>query len=856
MTTRASGLSKKSRHWTRVGSEATVSRFDRYNSDARRSLAQAREIALRLNHKTICTEHLLYGLLEAGDTQVSMIISGLGVSSARLRQALDFVIGKSARPLLVEPTLSAAARHALDLAEQAATAEQMNEVGSEHLLLGLLSEGEGIAAGVLESFGVTLERVQSQINVGRQHGRVNSVFGAEHQARYNMTPTLNMVSRDLTSAALADQLDPVVGREEEIQRAMQVLSRRSKNNPVLVGDAGVGKTAIAEGLAQRVVNGQAPDSLRDKRIVSLDVGLLTVGTKYRGDFEERLKKILEEIVTSKNVILFVDELQALVGAGVAEGSIDAGNLLKPMLARGEFQCIGATTMEEYRKSIEKDPALERRFQPVKVRESTLEETIQILRVLRPRYEAFHHVVIRDDAIVAAAQLSHRYISSRFLPDKAIDLIDEASARLNVGRSILPAEVRSMRDQLVDLEEQKDAAISVRSFDRASELRDREMGMRRELLRREEDWQRMRGDDARVLTEKEIAEVVVMWTGIPAVRVTLEESQRLLDLENELHKRVIGQDEAVSAVAAAVRRSRAELRDRRRPIGSFIFVGPTGVGKTELARALAASLFGSEDALIKIDMSEFMESHNAARLVGAPPGYVGYDQAGQLTEAVKRKPFSVVLFDEVEKAHPKVFDMLLQVLEDGRLADAKGREVDFRNTIVIMTSNVGAEMLGKRSSFGFTAVRRENEDSDAAEYEHMRDVIMPQVRELFRPEFLNRVDDIVLFHALSRKQVRTILDIMLAQTCARLSEQLIELDLTDAAKEYLADAGYDREFGARPLRRVVQTTLEDRLAEGLLRRLVKPGDKVHVDKSQREGLVFRTAASVMALSGPEESAKNE
>ncbi|HKV85664.1 MAG TPA: ATP-dependent Clp protease ATP-binding subunit [Ktedonobacterales bacterium] len=830
-----------------------MSRFDRYNSDARRSLAQAREIALRLNHKTICTEHLLYGLLEAGDAQVGAIISGLGVSSARLRQALDFVIGKSARPLLVEPTLSAAARHGLDMAEQAAAEEQADEVGSEHLLLGLMREGEGIAAGVLESFGITLERVQSQIEMGRQHGRVNSIFGAEHQARYNMTPTLNMVSRDLTSAALADQLDPVVGREEEIERSMQVLARRSKNNPVLVGDAGVGKTAIAEGLAQRIVSGQAPDSLRDKRIVSLDVGLLTVGTKYRGDFEERLKKILEEIVTSKNVILFVDELQALVGAGVAEGSIDAGNLLKPMLARGEFQCIGATTMEEYRKSIEKDPALERRFQPVKVRESTVEETIQILRVLRPRYEAFHHVVIGDDAIVAAAQLSKRYISSRFLPDKAIDLIDEASARLNVGRSVVPAEVRTMRDQLNELEEQKDAAISVRSFERASELRDRELGVRAELMRREEDWQRLRGDDALILSEKEIAEVVVMWTGIPAVRVTLEESQRLLDLENELHRRVIGQDEAVRAVATAVRRSRAELRDRRRPIGSFIFVGPTGVGKTELARALAASLFGSEDALIKIDMSEFMESHNAARLVGAPPGYVGYDQAGQLTEAVKRKPFSVVLFDEVEKAHPKVFDMLLQVLEDGRLADAKGHEVDFRNTIVIMTSNVGAELLGKRSSLGFATTPQESADGEASEYAHMREVIMPRVRELFRPEFLNRVDDIVLFHALTRTQVRTILDIMLAQTSARLSEQLIELDVTDAAKEYLAGAGYDREFGARPLRRVVQTMVEDRLAEGLLRRLVKPGDKVHVQKHQREGLLFRTASSVMALSGPDAQA---
>ena len=614
-----------------------MSRFDRYNNDARRSLAQAREIALRLNHKTICTEHLLYGLLDANDVTVGAIVTGLGVNVTRLRQALDFVIGKSSRPLLVEPTLSTAARHALDLAEQEAQAEQASEVGTDHLLIGLLREGEGIAAGVLESFGVTLERVQAQVQVIRRQGRAGTMFGAEHQARYNTTPTLNMVSRDLTSAALADQLDPVVGREEEIERTMQVLARRSKNNPVLVGDAGVGKTAIAEGLAQRIVNGQVPETLKDKRIVSLDVGLLTVGTKYRGDFEERLKKVLEEIVSTRNVILFVDELQALVGAGVAEGSIDAGNLLKPMLARGEFQCIGATTMDDYRKSIEKDPALERRFQPVKVREATLEESVQILRVLRPRYESFHHVRISDEAILAAAQLSDRFIQMRHLPDKAIDLIDEAAARLNVGRSAVPAEVRTMRGQLEELQEQKDAAISVRSFDRASDLRDKELSLRQQITQREEEWARARDEEAPVLTEKEIADVVVMWTGIPAVRVSLEESQKLIDLEDELHRRVIGQDEAVRAVARAVRRSRAELRDRRRPIGSFIFVGPTGVGKTELARALAAALFGSDDALIKIDMSEFMESHNAARLVGAPPGYIGYDQAGQLTEAVRRRP---------------------------------------------------------------------------------------------------------------------------------------------------------------------------------------------------------------------------
>jgi ATP-dependent Clp protease ATP-binding subunit ClpC len=825
-----------------------VSRFDRYNNDARRSLAQAREIALRLNHKTICTEHLLYGLLDSGDVLVNAVITGLGVNTIRLRQALDFVIGKSSRPLLVEPTLSAAARHALDLAEEEAVAHEAPEVGTDHLLLGLLREGEGIAAGVLESFGVTLEHAQAQVQTLKHSGRPGIAFSAEHQARYNMTPTLNMVSRDLTSAALADQLDPVVGRGEEIERTMQILARRSKNNPVLVGDAGVGKTAIAEGLAQRIVAGQVPDMLKDKRIVALDVGLLTVGTKYRGDFEERLKKLLDEIVTSQNVILFVDELQALVGAGVAEGSIDAGNLLKPMLARGEFQCIGATTLDDYRKTIEKDPALERRFQPVKVREATEDETIQILRVLKPRYESFHHVNISDDAIVAAAQLSKRYIQSRFLPDKAIDLIDEAAARLRVGRATTPSEVLTLREQLNELQEQKDAAISIRSFDRASNLRDRELEVRERIVEREQEWSRLRGEEGPTLGAHEIAEVVVMWTGIPAVEITLEESRRLLELEGDLHRRVVGQDEAVSAVARAVRRSRAELRDRRRPIGSFIFVGPTGVGKTELARALAASLFGSEDALIKIDMSEFMEHHNAARLVGAPPGYVGYDQAGQLTESVKRRPYSVVLFDEVEKAHPKVFDMLLQILEDGRLADAKGHEVDFKNTIVIMTSNVGAETLAKRSDFGFNPKRIDPAAQDEADYERMREIIMPRLRELFRPEFLNRVDDIVLFHALSRVQVRAILDLMLAQTSARLSEQLIELRVTDAAKEFLAAAGYDPEYGARPLRRVVQTMLEDRLAEGVLRRLVKPGDCVTVDRGEegeQTGLLIRTNAAVLA-----------
>src|SRR5579859_771824 len=752
-----------------------MSRFDQYSNDARRALAQSREDALRLNHKTICTEHLLLGLLEITDPLIESVMSGLGASSSRVRQALEFVIGHSTRPLLSEPTLSAPARMVLDLAEQEAQEVHAQEVGAEHLLLGLLREGGGIAAGVLESFGVTLEPARAQIEQIRRQGRHMTTFAAEHMARYSMTPTLNQVSHDLTAAALAGQLDPVIGRENEIERAMQILARRSKNNPVLIGEAGVGKTAIAEGLAQRIANSQVPDLLKDKRVVSLDVGLLTIGTKYRGDFEERLKKVVHEIITAGNCIIFIDELHTLLGAGVAEGSVDAANLFKPLLARGEFQCIGSTTLDDYRKSIEKDPALERRFQPVMIQETTPEQTLEILKGLRPRYESYHRVRITDESLRASVQLSVRYIQDRHLPDKAIDLIDEASARLAVSRSVASGGVRELRAQLQNLEDEKDLAIAQREYAHAADLRDNENRLRQQLMMIENRWMRTRDEDVAELGEREIAEVVSMWTGIPALKVNMEESQRLLQLEDELHRRVIGQEEAVSAVARAVRRSRAELRDPRRPIGSFVFVGPTGVGKTELARALAAALFGSEDAMIKLDMSEFMEGHHAARLVGAPPGYVGYDQAGQLTEAVRRKPYSVILFDEIEKAHPKVFELLLQILEDGRLSDAKGRVVDFKNTILVLTSNVGASLLLKRGSVGFSPTRADAA-SEQAEYERMKERIMPEIRQLFRPEFLNRLDDIIMFHALSRAQVRQVLDILLEQTQARLSEQFITMEL--------------------------------------------------------------------------------
>jgi ATP-dependent Clp protease ATP-binding subunit ClpC len=833
-----------------------VSRFDRYNLGARRALAHAREIALRLQHKTICTEHLLAGLLDANDETINGLITTLGVNVSRVRQALEFVIGKGARPSLVEPRLSPSAQLVLDLAEQEAQMDEAPEVGTDHLLLGLLREGEGIAAGVLESFGINEDRVRTQINIQKHPAGSNPAFAAEHAARYAMTPTLNMVSHDLTAAALADKLDPIVGREDEVNRMMQVLVRRIKNNPVLIGSAGVGKTALAEGLAQRIVSGIVPETLRNKRLVSLDIGLLTIGTKYRGDFEERLKLVVEEILRAKNIILFIDELQTLLGAGGAEGSIDAANLFKPLLARGEFQVIGATTLDDYRKIIERDPALERRFQPINIREATVEESVQILRGLRSRYEAFHHVRITDEAIVSAAQLAHRYIQDRFLPDKAIDLMDEAAARLRVMRSVMPSQVRQLHDQLDELENEKNAAISVRGFALASELRDREMEVREQITQRENEWWALRSEAEPSVTPEEIAEVVVRWTGIPAVQVTLEESKRLMGLESELHRRIIGQESAVSAVAKAVRRSRAELRDRHRPIGSFIFAGPTGVGKTELARALAAALFGSEDALIKIDMSEMMERHNAARLTGAPPGYVGYDQPGQLTESVRRRPYSVILFDEIEKAHGQVFDLLLQILEEGRLTDAKGRIVDFKNTIVIMTSNVGAERLTAHGVVGFTKPQAQAE-AEEVDYARIRELIQPELEKLFRPEFLNRIDEIVYFHALSRPQVRGILTLMLDQTQARLKEQMITMRVTDTAQDLLAERGYNREYGARSLRRTVQTMLEDPMAEAVLARSIQAGDTVIVDRAgeQTDGdLSIKPAAMVAAR--PERTPRSE
>ncbi|HET9109479.1 MAG TPA: ATP-dependent Clp protease ATP-binding subunit [Ktedonobacterales bacterium] len=818
-----------------------MSRFDQYSLDARQSLGQAREIALRLQHRAIGGEHILCGIVEACDPIVMELMNSMGVPVTRLRQALEFIMGRGMRGTVPEPTLRPEAKQALADAEAEASSEDAAQVTSVHLLLGLLRNPQGYAADVLQSFGVTYERAKAQARQLRNLSDSVS-FPIAHAARYRLTPTLNMVSRDLTSAAIAGELDPMIGRDTELTQTMQTLTRRRKNNPVLVGAAGVGKTSIAEGLAERIASGDVPETLRNKRIVSLDVGLLTIGTKYRGDFEERLKAVVDELLKARNVILFIDELQGLLGVGGAEGSIDAANLFKPILARGEIQVIGAATQDDFKKIMDRDPALERRFQPVNVPEATVPETIQILKGLRPRYERYHHVRVADEALVAAAQMSERYIQDRSLPDKAVDLMDEAAARLRVARAIAPKEADALRDELERLHDEKRRAVSERRFAEAADLRDRETAVRDQITEVEAEWWRMRAEEEPTLTPIDIAEVVARWTGIPTVMSSFEDSEQLLHLDDTLRQRVIGQDEAVAAVARAVRRGRVDMRDKRRPIGSFIFAGPTGVGKTELARTLAQALFGSDDAMIKLDMSEFMERHTAARLVGAPPGYVGYDQAGQLTEAVRRRPYSIVLFDEIEKAHPQVYDMLLQILEDGTLSDAKGRKVDFKNTIIIMTTNLGAEGLRHTDGIGFRI--RSDEDEIASQ---MRRVVMPEIERAFRPEFLNRLDDIILFHPLTRREARQILGLLLDQIQSRLDGQRISLRVTESAQDLIISRGFNAEYGARSLRREAQARIEDALAEALLTGHINEGDEVVIDLSDEpDTLSVRKTAEAAPL----------
>ncbi len=809
-------------------------RFDKFTERARRVLTLAQEEAQRFNHNYIGTEHLLLGLVREGDGVAAKVLANLGVELNKVRSAVEFIIGRGDRTVLGEIGLTPRAKKVIELAVDEARRLNHHYIGTEHVLLGLVREGEGIAAGVLESLGINLERVRAETTRILSQSMPQGAHPGGRTA--TRTPTVDQLGMDLTAASRAGKLDPVIGRTREIERVIQILSRRTKNNPVLIGEPGVGKTAIVEGLAHRVVAGDVPENLQGKRLLTLDVGSLVAGTKYRGEFEERLKKVIEEIKASGNCILFVDEMHMLVGAGAAEGAVDAANILKPSLARGELQCIGATTLDDYRKHVERDAALERRLQPIVVDEPTVEETIEILRGVKERYEEHHKLIISDEAIKVASELASRYVADRFLPDKAIDLVDEASSRVRIRKSATPPSLKEAGKGLESLRREKDAAIASQQYEYAAELRDREVKLQEKIEKMEEGWESEREVDKPVVTDEDIAEVVSMWTGIPVSRIASEESQRLLQMEDALHSRIVGQDEAITAIAKAVRRARAGLKDPRRPIGVFVFLGPTGVGKTHLARVLSEFMFGSEDSMIKLDMSEFMERHNVSRLVGAPPGYVGYDEGGQLTDTVRRKSYCLILFDEIEKAHPEVFNMLLQIFDDGHLTDAKGRRVDFRNTILIMTSNVGSDLIRRETTLGFAGKTEESKTVEQ-QYEKMKEKVLNELKNTFRPEFLNRVDGTVVFHALSREHLRGIVDLMLREVNSQLALKGVGLEVTDAAKEWLGDKGYDQVFGARPLRRLIQNEVEDRLSEALLEGRFQPGETIVID-CEDEQLVLK------------------
>ncbi len=818
-------------------------RFDKFTERARKVLQLAQEEAQRFNHNYIGTEHLLLGLVREGEGVAAKVLGNLGVELNKVRSAVEFIIGRGDRTVAGDIGLTPRAKKVIELSVDEARRLNHHYIGTEHLLLGLVREGEGIAAGVLESLGVSLDKVRSQvIYVLNQSAAYSQEGQGAPHGKSSKTPVIDQLGMDLTAAARAGKLDPVIGRFKEIERVVQILSRRTKNNPALIGEPGVGKTAIVEGLAQRIASGDVPETLMGKRLLTLDIGSLVAGTKYRGEFEERLKKIIEEVKNSGNCVLFIDELHTLVGAGAAEGAVDAANILKPSLARGELQTIGATTLDEFRKYIERDAALERRFQPVLVEEPSIEDTIEILRGIKERYEQHHRLEISDEALKAAAELGSRYVPDRFMPDKAIDLVDEAASRVRMQRASAPPSLKEVMRSLESVQNEKESAIAAQQYELAAEYRDREAQLRAKLEHLEQGWQAEQGKDKPVVTAEDIAHVVGMWTGIPVTQIAEEESARLLKMEDALRERVKGQDEAVVTVAKAVRRARAGLGDPRRPNGAFIFLGPTGVGKTELVRALAEFMFGTEESMVKIDMSEFMERHSVARLVGAPPGYIGYEEGGQLTEAVRRKPYSVVLLDEIEKAHPEVFNILLQIMDDGRLTDAKGRKVDFRNTILIMTSNAGAELIRRETGLGFH--KAESQQSAQEQYDRMKDKVLQEMRKLFRPEFLNRIDATVVFRALGREQIRQIVDLMLSRTQKQLTEQRLVMEATDAAKDLLMDKGFDAVFGARPMRRAIQNLIEDPLAEGLLHGRFQPGDIVIVDRAG-DDLTLETKQSVSA-----------
>jgi ATP-dependent Clp protease ATP-binding subunit ClpC len=816
--------------------------FERFTEKAIKVIMLAQEEARRLGHNFVGTEQILLGLIGEGTGIGAKTLKGMGVNLKEARAEVEKIIGRGSGFVAVEIPFTPRAKRVLELSWDEARQLGHNYIGTEHLLLGLIREGEGVAARVLENLGIDLNKVRS--NVIRMLGETrgggsggsggSSASGSSSSGGRSKTPTLDEFATNLTLAAQEMRLDPVVGREKEIERVVQILGRRTKNNPVLIGEPGVGKTAIAEGLAQKIINGDVPETLTDKKIVQLDIGLLVAGTKYRGEFEERLKKVMDEIRQAGNIILVIDELHTLIGAGAAEGAIDAANILKPALSRGELQCIGATTITEYRKHIEKDAALERRFQPVNVDEPSVEETIEIMRGLREKYEQHHKLIISDAALEAAARLSSRYISDRFLPDKAIDLVDEASSRVRLMSSALPPEGKDMERQIKAVIREKEQAIRNQEFEKATDLRDKEAELREQLREMADNWKKSQEDKKATVTEEHIAHVVSHWTGVPVVKLTESESEKLLKMEDTMHERVIGQHDAVTAISKAIRRARVGLKNPNRPIGSFIFSGPTGVGKTELAKALAGYFFGSEDNIIRVDMSEFMERHTVSKLIGSPPGYVGFQEGGQLTELVRRKPYSVILFDEIEKAHPDVFNILLQILDDGRLSDSKGRTVDFKNTIIIMTSNIGARNIENPTPLGFSV----NEQDEAARYAKMKDTVTDELKKMFRPEFLNRLDDTIIFHQLSREEIRKIVDIMLKDLLKRMAAQGMSLVVTDEVKDALAKEGYSPSYGARPLRRVIQKQLEDEISERMLQGNVKTGDQVTAEMVEGK-VVFST-----------------
>ncbi|SHJ36318.1 ATP-dependent Clp protease ATP-binding subunit ClpC [Geosporobacter subterraneus DSM 17957] len=807
--------------------------FGRFTERAQKVILLAQEEAQQLRHNYVGTEHLLVGLVKEGEGIAAKVLTNMGVGLEPLKKKIEQVIGIGEEEGTQLLGFTPRTKRVFELSFAEARRLGHNYIGTEHLLLGLIREGEGIAAKILVDSGVNLAKAREEVMkmLGNPTPRDAETPASEATGR-TTTPSLNEYGRDLTEMAREGKLDPVVGREKEIERVVQILSRRTKNNPCLIGEPGVGKTAVAEGLAQRIVEGNIPEILRNKRVVTLDLASMVAGAKYRGEFEDRLKKVMEELRKSGDVILFIDEMHTIIGAGAAEGAIDASNILKPALARGELQAIGATTLDEYRKHIEKDPALERRFQPITVEEPTVEETIQILKGLRDRYEAHHRVKITDEALRAASELSHRYITDRFLPDKAIDLIDEAASRVRLQTVTQPPELKDLEERLEELSKEKEEAISAQDFERAARVRDQEKKIREELHDRKTNW-RTTTNHQEMVGEEEIAQIISQWTGIPVKKLAQEESEKLLNIETILHQRVIGQEEAVKAVSKAIRRARVGLKDPKRPIGSFIFLGPTGVGKTELSKALAEAIFGDEDAMIRIDMSEYMEKHTVSRLVGSPPGYVGYDEGGQLTEKIRRKPYSVILFDEIEKAHPDVFNILLQILDDGRLTDAKGRLVDFKNTIVIMTSNVGAHTIKKQRTLGFAGVEQDEKQSA---YEKMKENIMDDLKRTFRPEFLNRIDDIIVFHALEQEHIQQIVDLMVRDLTKRLKGLDIQIQVDEAAKKLLAEKGFDQAFGARPLKRAITKMLEDELSEEMLRGNISKHDEIIV-AVENDRLVF-------------------